>query len=152
MEKTILSISGKPGLYLLLSRGRSTVIVESVDAEKKRQSVGIRDKITSLNDISIYTDDGDVMLTKEFQTIADNTGCKPLDLEPKKMGSDKLAEFMAGVLPDYDRDRVYPGDIRKIIMWYNILVNNGYTAFADPEGEEAQQPSADETAGEAPEQ
>ena len=69
MEKNILAISGNPGLYLLVSRGRSTLIVETVDEQKKRLSVGIREKITSLNDISIFTDDDDVLLTTVFENI-----------------------------------------------------------------------------------
>lgn len=145
MEKTILSISGKPGLYLLLSRGRQAVIVESIDAAKKRHTVGLRDRITSLNDISVYTDEGDVSLTSVFQSIYDQFDQKPLDLNTKAMKKEQLADFMAKVLPHYDRDRVYPGDIKKIISWYNILVSNGYTEFetSKDQQQDSSQPEAD---------
>ncbi len=132
MKKTILSISGKPGLYLLVSRGTSTVIVESIDAAKKRHAAGIRDRITSLNDISVYTDEGDVPLFTVFKSIYSHAGEKPLELNPKALSKDQLSDFMARVLPQYDRDRVYAGDIRKIISWYNLLVANGHTDFETP--------------------
>lgn len=138
MEKTILSISGKPGLYLLVSRGKSTVIVESIDASRKRRAAGIRDRITSLNDISVYTDEGDVPLFTVFKSIYSYAGEKPLDLNPKTLSKEQLSDFMAKVLPQYDRDRVYAGDIRKIISWYNILVTGGYTDFEPPAGTEPQ--------------
>ena len=139
MEKTILSISGKPGLYVLLSRGRSTLIVESLDEQKKRMSVGLRDKVTSLNDISMYTDDDDVLLSSVFDNVFKFNEGKKVDIDPKKASKEDLAKFMAKVLPQYDRDRVYPNDIRKIISWYNILVENGITDFStsDEGAEEA---------------
>lgn len=129
MEKTILSISGKPGLYLLVSRGRNTLIVESLDAQKKRQNVGLRDKVTSLNDISIYTEDEDTPLMQVFKNIFDQNEGQPVDIDTKKADKNTLYDFMAKALPDFDRDRVYPGDIKKMINWYNILLREGYTDF-----------------------
>lgn len=129
MEKTILSISGKPGLYLLVSRGRNTLIVESLDAQKKRQNVGLRDKVTSLNDISIYTEDEDTPLMQVFKNIFDQNEGQPVDIDTKKADKNALYDFMAKALPDFDRDRVYPGDIKKMINWYNILLREGYTDF-----------------------
>lgn len=129
MEKTILSISGKPGLYLLVSRGRNTLIVESLDAQKKRQNVGLRDKVTSLNDISIYTEDEDTPLMQVFKNIFDQNEGQPVDIDTKKADKNALYDFMAKALPDFDRDRVYPGDIKKMINWYNLLLREGYTDF-----------------------
>ena len=143
MEKNILAISGNPGLYLLVSRGRATLIVETVDEHKKRLSVSIRDKITSLNDISIFTDDEDVLLTTVFESIKKKMEGKPVEMITKKASKNELTNFLASVLPNFDRDRVYPNDIRKIINWYNILINNGYTDF---ETKEVQNESPDETA------
>lgn len=143
MEKNILAISGNPGLYLLVSRGRATLIVETVDEHKKRLSVSIRDKITSLNDISIFTDDEDVLLTTVFESIKKKMEGKPVEMITKKASKNELTNFLASVLPNFDRDRVYPNDIRKIINWYNILINNGYTDF---ETKEVQKESPDETA------
>ena len=129
MEKSILSISGRPGLYLLLSRSRSTLIVETVDEQKKRLSVGLREKISSLNDISIYTDEEDVPLMKVFENLFTKTEGKPISINVKEAGKAELSDFLASILPSYDRERVYPNDIKKIINWFNILVNNGYTKF-----------------------
>lgn len=141
MEKTILSISGKSGLYVMVSRGRSTIIVETLDEQKKRFAVGVHDKITSLNDVSMYTDGDDTPLLTVFNNIKTMQDGKPVDLDPKKAGKEQLEDFMAKALPDYDRDRVYQNDIRKLITWYNILVTNGITDFDLPEeqSEEAQE-------------
>ena len=128
-----MSISGKPGLFVLVSQGRSTLIVETLDEQKKRFSVGLRDKITSLNDVAMYTDDDNVSLLSVLRNIRDTHEAKPVDIEPKKASKGQLEEFMAQALPNYDRDRVYPNDIRKLITWYNILVNNGITDFEEPE-------------------
>jgi dephospho-CoA kinase len=141
MEKTILAISGKSGLYVMVSRGRSTIIVETLDEQKKRFAVGLHDKITSLNDVSMYTDGDDTPLLTVFNNIKTMQDGKPVDLDPKKAGKEQLEDFMAKALPDYDRDRVYQNDIRKLITWYNILVTNGITDFDLPEeqSEEAQE-------------
>jgi dephospho-CoA kinase len=141
MEKTILDISGKSGLYVMVSRGRSTIIVETLDEQKKRFAVGLHDKITSLNDVSMYTDGDDTPLLTVFNNIKTMQDGKPVDLDPKKASKEQLEDFMAKALPDYDRDRVYQNDIRKLITWYNILVTNGITDFDLPEeqSEEAQE-------------
>lgn len=141
MEKTILAISGKSGLYVMMSRGRSTIIVETLDEQKKRFAVGLHDKITSLNDVSMYTDGDDTPLLTVFNNIKTMHDGKPVDLDPKKASKEQLEDFMAKALPDYDRDRVYQNDIRKLITWYNILVTNGITDFDLPEeqSEEAQE-------------
>ena len=141
MEKTILSVSGRSGLFVLVSRGYNTLIVETLDEQKKRFSVGLRDKVTSLNDVSMYTEDEDVRLLDVFRNIRDQHQSQPVDIDPKKADKAQLEEFMAKALPNYDRDRVYPNDIKKLITWYNILVKNGVTDFEEPEEE-------GETAGE----
>lgn len=147
MKDTILSIAGKPGLYRLVSQGRNMLIVESVDAAKKRMPAGIRDRVTSLNDVSIYTDDEDKPLMEVFQSVSDKYEGKAVDIILKTATNDQLAQFMEGVLPEYDRDRVYPTDIKKLIQWYNILVNAGYTTFVEEETEtpagEAEAPAAE---------
>ncbi len=133
MKQNILAISGKPGLYLLVARGNSTVIVESMDGSKKRFSVGMRDRITSLNDVSIYTEDEDVKLTDVFESMKKHEDGKPVAMDVKKASKDELADYVTQVLPNFDRERVYPNDMRKLIVWYNILVQNGISEFADPE-------------------
>ena len=133
MQETILAISGKPGLYRLVAQGRGTLIVETIDETKKRLTAGARDRVTSLNDVSMYTNEDDKPLMHIFQSIADKEGGKATTIDYKKAGKAELADFMASVLPDYDRDRVHDSDIRKLIQWYNILVNGGYTKFVEEE-------------------
>lgn len=135
MKQNILAISGKPGLYLLIARGSGTIIVESIDQQKKRFSVGLRDRVTSLNDVSIYTDDDDVKLMDVFESMKAHEEGKAVDINVKAASKAELEEYVGSVLPNFDRDRVYPNDMRKLIAWYNILINNGYTDFADPEEE-----------------
>ena len=131
MQDTILAISGKPGLYRLISQGRGMLIVETVGADKKRLPAGARDRVTSLNDVSMYTNEDDKPLMGIFQSIADKENGQPTSIDYKKASKQELADFMASVLPDYDRDRVHDSDIKKLIQWYNILVNGGYTKFVD---------------------
>lgn len=142
MKDTILSIAGKPGLYRLVSQGRGMLIVEALDASKKRIPAGARDRVTSLNDVSMYTNEEDKPLMEIFETIKQNENGAPVSLDLKKASAQDLADFMSKALPDYDRDRVYNGDIKKLIQWYNILINNGYTEFVTAK-EEAK---AEETA------
>ncbi len=139
MKETILSISGRPGLFRLVSSGRGNLIVETIDDAKKRLPAGARDRVTSLNDVSMYTDDDDAPLMDVFQNIANANDGKAVDINVKTASSKELADFMATALPNYDRDRVHQSDIKKLIQWYNILVNNGYTDFVESEEEEEEE-------------
>lgn len=145
MQDTILAISGKPGLYKLLSQGRGMLIVEAIDETKKRMPAGARDRVTSLNNVSMYTNEEDKPLMEIFQSIYDHEGGKATEINYKTAGNDELAAFMTAVLPDWDRDRVHYSDIKKLIQWYNILVCGGYTSFAEPQ-ENAEAASAEEAA------
>ena len=136
MQDTILAIAGKPGLYRLISQGRGMLIVETVSPDKKRLPAGARDRVTSLNDVSMYTNEDDKPLMEIFQAISDKEGGKATTIDYKKADKAELADFMANVVPDYDRDRVHDSDIRKLIQWYNILANGGYTKFVDEAEEE----------------
>ena len=139
MIKKILAISGKPGLYKLISRGNKSLIVETVDEQKKRIPAFGADRVVSLGDISIYTnDDSEVPLATVFESIKTNYGEKPLDLSPKKASQDAIIAFFTKVLPNYDTDRVRVSDMRKVLSWYNILVADGFTEFVskEEEGEE----------------
>lgn len=136
MQDTILAIAGKPGLYRLISQGRGMLIVETVSPDKKRMPAGVRDRVTSLNDVSMYTNEDDKLLMEIFQAISDKEGGKATAIDYKKADKAELADFMASVVPDYDRDRVHDSDIRKLIQWYNILANGGYTQFVDAAEEE----------------
>ena len=139
MEQKIVAIIGKPGLYRLLSRGRTTVIVESLDASRKRFSVGLHDRVTSLSDISMYTTEEDTPLYKVYRTIYAQTEGRPIDIVPSKASNDELYDFLGSVLPTFDRDRVHPSDVKKLIQWFNILVQNGETDFPLDEEEQSQE-------------
>lgn len=127
--ETILSIAGKPGLYKLVSRGKMNLIVEAIDATHRRQPAFASDRVTSLADIAMYTDAEDVPLWKVFKSLGEKEQSKECSLNYKKCSAQELHDFFAEVLPDYDRDRVHDSDIKKLIQWYNILVNNGITDF-----------------------
>ena len=139
MLRTILAISGKPGLYKLVSRGNKSLIVETVDAQKKRMPAFGADKVVSLADISIYTDDdAEVSLPSVFESIKENYDSKAVDLSPKKASQDDVIAFFEKVLPNYDKDRVRVSDMRKVMAWYNLLIDYGITEFATKEEEEAE--------------
>ena len=138
MIKKILAISGKPGLYKLVSRGNKSLIVETIDEQKKRMPAFGAEKVVSLSDISIYTaDDKEVSLASVFESIKQNYDGTTVDLSPKKASQDDIIAFFTKVLPNYDTDRVRVSDMRKVLSWYNILVSNGITEFvAEEESEE----------------
>ncbi len=138
MEKTILAITGKPGLYSLVQQGRGMLIVETIDEKKRRFPVGPRDRVTSLNDVSMYTEGDDVSLNSVFHNIKELYQGKTVDIDLKKASKDELADFMAKALPSYDRERVHLSDIKKLIQWYNLLVSNGISDF-DPAEEPAEE-------------
>jgi hypothetical protein len=135
MLKNILSITGKPGLYKLVSQGNNMLIVESL-VDGKRMPTYARDKIVSLGEISMYTMGDDIALSEVLTKLGEKEGLKPATIDPKKADNDQLRDFFAEVLPEFDRDRVYPSDIRKLIQWYNILIGAGITDFSVEEAEE----------------
>ena len=133
MLQTVLAIAGKPGLYRLVSRGNKNLIVESLDGTKKRTPIFGADKVISLADIAMYTDNGEVPLAEVLQKVADKEEAKEASLNPKKASSEELQNYFAEILPDYDRERVYVTDIKKLLTWYNLLVNAGVTVFVEKE-------------------
>ena len=135
MLQTVLAIAGKPGLYRLVSRGNKNLIVESLDAAKKRTPIFGADKVISLADIAMYTDNGEVPLAEVLQKVADKESAKEASLNPKKASNEELQNYFAEILPDYDRERVYRTDIKKLLTWYNLLVNAGITVFVEKEQE-----------------
>ena len=131
MQQTILAISGKPGLYKLVSRGKNNLIVESLDDTHRRQPAFATDRITSLADIAMYTETDDVPLMKVLENIKALEDGKTSSIDPKKANGDELREYFAKVLPDFDRERVHNSDIKKLIQWYNILILAGITDFEE---------------------
>jgi hypothetical protein len=120
--KQIANVAGYSGLYRILKPGRAGVIVESLDDKKAKTMMGPTARVSVLNDISIYVDDNDeqsMPLSDVLLAINEKYG-ENLTADPKG-SNDDLAEFMASVVPNYDRERVRPTDIKKLITWYNIL-------------------------------
>lgn len=134
LEK-VLSISGKPGLYKMTKQTRSGFLAESL-LDQKKISVSSRHNVSLLTEIAIYTLTQEVPLREIFEKIATKEDGK--QTISHKVPKVELEEFFFGVLPDYDEDRVYPSDIKKVVQWYNLLVKNGFTDFSKPvqEGED----------------
>lgn len=131
MLKEILSITGKPGLYKHVSQGKNMLIIESL-ADGSRIPAFAKDKAVSLGDIAIFTDTAEVSLGEVFEKIKQKENGAICSIDPKS-DNDALRKYFGEVLPDFDRDRVYPSDIRKLLGWYNILVNNQMTDFVETE-------------------
>jgi len=128
--KDILVITGQGGLFKYISQGRNTVIVESL-SDLKRTTIPATTKISMLEDIAIFTETDDVPLREVFRKIQEkeNGG----EAIPHKSPDAELRKYFAEVLPEYDKDRVYVSDIRKVVMWYNKLRELGITDFEEPE-------------------
>ena len=141
LEK-ILAIGGKPGLYKLLTQTRTGFVGESL-IDGKRVAVGMRNNVSMLSEIAIYTLEEEVPLREVFQKIKEKEkgGKTSIGHKVEKI---KLEEYFFEVLPDYDEDRVYPSDIKKIIQWYNILHDQGITDFSETDDEDAAKPSGEE--------
>lgn len=120
----VLAISGKPGLYHLETQTRSGFLATSL-ADGKRISVGIRNNVSLLSEIAIYTLEKEVHLTEVFTNMKNFEDGKEARISPKSDGA-TLEEYFSQVLPNYDRDRVYASDIKKIIQWYNLLLAKGF--------------------------
>lgn len=136
----VLSISGKPGLYELKAQTRGGFVAESM-LDGKKISVNLRHNVSLLSEIAIYTYSEEIPLREVFQKISDKeNGGEAISHKESKA---KLEEYFSEVLPDYDEDRVYISDIKKILQWYNLLVSKGYTDFS-----KAEETTSEETASE----
>ena len=131
MQQTILAIAGKPGLYKLVSRGNNNLIVEILDPTHRRLPAFATDRITSLADIAMFTETDDVPLMDVLESLKTLEEGKMASIDVKKASGDQLREYFAKVLPEFDRERVHNSDIKKLIQWYNILIENGITDFKE---------------------
>jgi len=126
--KGILAISGKPGLFKHISQTKSGIIVESL-LDKKRMQAFSTTKVSALHDISVYTTGEDVLLTDIFKSIfKKENGGKSID---PKSSSDDLKKYMEEILPEYDKERVYMSDVKRLFTWYNILQEHGLVDLED---------------------
>lgn len=135
MLKEILSIAGKPGLQRLISNASNAIIVESL-IDGKRFPAYSNSKIIALEDISIYTENEDMPLKEVFKRIYDKENGKPAINH--KESQEKITAYFNEIVPEYDKERVYISDIRKIIQWYNLLVSRGILNFEQEQ--EAEKP------------
>ncbi|GAB3764304.1 DUF5606 family protein [Spirosoma pomorum] len=149
--KQIANVAGYSGLYRILKPGRAGVIVESLDDKKAKTMMGPTARVSVLNDISIYVDDNDeqsIPLSEVLLAISEKYGDN-LTADPKG-SNDELAEFMASVVPSYDRERVRPTDIKKLITWHSILRQYAPEVFETTTEETA--PTSTEDAAETTEE
>jgi hypothetical protein len=132
MLKEILVVSGKPGLYKLISKGNNLLIIESL-IDKKRTPAYARDKVISLGDISIYMLDDEVSIGEVLTAVKEKENSENVSIDLSKAQPDDLRAYFAEILPNFDRNRVYPSDIKKILKWYELLMSNDITDFSKKE-------------------
>ncbi|MCE5205805.1 MAG: DUF5606 domain-containing protein [Porphyromonadaceae bacterium] len=152
MLSKILSITGRPGLYKLISTNKNLNIVESL-GDGKRIPVYPQEKVVALSDVSIYTTDGDAPLRDVLKKIKEKEDGRKVALGSKSSGSELLA-YLEEVLPDYSRESVYASDVKKMISWYNILIENEISLEEEekePEIKDKETLSEDEENSEKPE-
>ena len=149
MLKKILSISGRPGLYKLVSYGKNMLLVEGL-TDGHRFPVHSRERVMSLGDISIFTTSEDVPLSQVMENTVKKYDNKVIDAKAYS-SPEKLHEFMGNVLENWDNERVHNSDIKKIIAWYNILIGAGITDFTVKEEEEKAEETSEQPTEESKE-
>ena len=138
----VVSISGKPGLYLIKSQAIGRIIVESV-IDGKCMPAFAHDRMSSLEEISIFSVDEDRPLKEVFKSIHEKMG-DHIDFDPKKASNDQHRAKFLEVMPDYDQDAVYPSDMKKVFQWYQMLMDKNlldFTEEAEPEAEASETPT-----------
>ncbi|MCL2133038.1 MAG: DUF5606 domain-containing protein [Bacteroidales bacterium] len=137
----VFAITGYPGLFTLVSQARNGIIVESL-YDKKRMCAGPSMRVTALADVAMFTDKEEVPLRKVLEKVKNvYNGEKSID---HKSDTPTLLQFMESVMPDYDRERVYPSHIKKLAEWYNVLQENGMLDFEEEEEEEEEEEKKEE--------
>jgi hypothetical protein len=132
--KDILAISGEPGLFKFIAQGKNAIIVEHLETKKRSSAYGSA-KVSSLEDIAIFTDKEDMPLGKVFDLIHEKeNGGSAID---SKTDTGKLKVWFEGILPEYSKDKVYTSDIKKVAQWYNILHNLNLLIKEEPAVETA---------------
>ncbi len=137
----ILAISGKPGLYELKLQTRTGFVAESL-IDGKKITVGLRSNVSLLSEISVYTYDGEIRLSEVFQKIAEKEDNGPA--MSHKEDNAKLEAYFREALPEFDEDRVYASDIKKILNWYNMLQAKGMVSKEAPAAQQAEAPAEEE--------
>ena len=127
MLKEIFTVAGKPGLFKMISKGKNMYVIESL-VDGKRIPVYSQDKVVSLKDIAIYTETEELPLATVLNNIKIKESGAAIDIKPSIQPAE-LRAYFEQILPEYDRDKVYPSDMKKMMNWYNILLNAGITDF-----------------------
>lgn len=140
MLKGILSISGQSGLFKLVAESKNNIIVESLETQK-RMPVYSTAKVSALEDIAIYTTEEEVPLKDVFKAIAEKEDNGPA-ISHKASGNE-LKTYFEEVVPEYDHDRVYVSDIKKVLLWYNTLQQNNMLDFSEEEESETEEKAED---------
>ena len=138
----ILVVSGKPDIYELVSQTKTGAIVESL-ADKKRCPVFKTDRISSLNEISIFTTEKEKPLTEVMQEIFRKEDGKTIAFDIRKTANSDLFAYFKEVLPNYDTDHVHASDVKKVLLWYNLLNNAGKIDLEEPETEKPAEEKAE---------
>ena len=138
----ILSIAGKPGLFKIMNQSRGGVVVTSLN-DGRKMVVGQTQRVSTLSDISIYTLDGDEPLKNIFKAMMEKSEGKAVEVDFKD--DDALREYLFRIFPEHDEDRVYPSDIKKIIKWFNLLLEKGLLEIEE-ENKDADTKAEDEAA------
>ena len=143
--KEIMAIAGKPGLYKMIAQAKNGIVVESIIDQKRIQAF-THDKISTLEEISIYTESGDMPLREVLRKFFDKLDGKPA---PENKGdNNKIKQFFSDMLPEYDKERVYVSHMQKIINWYNLLLNHNLPELLKEE--KTEEPVADSVEAEKP--
>jgi hypothetical protein len=128
--KDLMAISGYPGLYRFISQGRNAIIVESLE-DKKRMSAYSTSRISTLEEIAVFTENEELPLAEVLKKMYRHSAGK--EVISHKSHADEIRRYFEAALPEYDRDRVYVSDMKKIIQWYNLLLKYGLLKFEDDE-------------------
>ena len=132
MLREIISITGKPGLFKLLSQGKNNLIVEELGTGRRFPATA-REKVVSLGDIAMYTESGDTPLGEILDKVYAKEEGKPIDVKALASKAGGLKDKFAEIVEDFDRVRVHDSDIKKLFNWYNLLIANGFDKFAEEE-------------------
>ena len=130
MLRKILTITGRPGLYKVIAQSNNKMIIVESLIDKKRTPSFANEKAVALADIAMFTNDDEKPLREVLEAVKQKENGQKASVDPKASGAELFAWF-EGILPDFDRDRVHPGDVKKLVQWYNLLIENGITDFSE---------------------
>ena len=141
--KDVVSVSGKSGLHKIIGKGVSGLVLESLDESAKRSITPVTQKVSILEDVSIYTEDSDIKLSDVFRKMEEMEKSGQLTAFSKDFAPDQVREWFSSIVPDFNRNRVYNSDIIKVHSWFQLL--KGKIDYESPEGKETQEADKDKS-------